>query len=225
MAFRAPLVNFSKGEISEALFGRFDTAAYQAGLAKARNVVVKKEGGVTNRPGFRYVAELYNTTGIGRLIPFQFSVEQSYALAFEQALMRVATNGGLVLEDGYRIMGATQANPVVLHIPYHPYAVGDEIFLSGITGMVELNGRTIRVMAVPDGDHITTDVNGLSFAAFINAPGGTLPSGPPTPPPTPPTVPPVVPPDAPPVTAPPVGDGTGGGGITDYDRPPNYQIP
>ena len=38
MAFRAPLVNFSKGEISEALFGRFDTAAYQAGLAKARNV-------------------------------------------------------------------------------------------------------------------------------------------------------------------------------------------
>jgi hypothetical protein len=142
MAFRTAQPNFSKGEISPELLGRFDVAAYNAGLRRARNVQILKYGGVTKRPGTRFVAEVFDATKPVRLVPFQFSLDQTYALEFGQGYMRPAAGGGMVLEEELAITGATQANPVQISAANHAYAAGDQVFLSGIAGMTELNGRT-----------------------------------------------------------------------------------
>jgi hypothetical protein len=112
VSFRVPQVNFSRGELGHQLYGRFDADAYQAGLKKARNVVVLKYGGVTKRPGTFYVAPVISGS-THRLIPFQFSIDQSYALEFGDHYMSPLADGGRVLD------GVTPYQTV------SPYSAGD----------------------------------------------------------------------------------------------------
>ncbi|MEO7468532.1 MAG: hypothetical protein ABIV36_16070, partial [Sphingobium limneticum] len=80
MSYRLAQPSFSKGEIAPDLYGRFDVDAYSQSLRLARNVVILKYGGVTKRPGTRLVAEVYDASAPVRLVPFTFSIEQTYAL-------------------------------------------------------------------------------------------------------------------------------------------------
>ena len=48
--------NFTAGELSPRLEGRVDFAKYFNGVARMENMTVMPHGGVTKRPGFRYVA-------------------------------------------------------------------------------------------------------------------------------------------------------------------------
>lgn len=88
---------FSAGEVDPALRARTDLGRYQTGLAICENFVVMVEGGVTRRPGTRYVGELKTTGQRGLLLPFEFSVDDSYMLAFNDKAMRVYRNGGVIL--------------------------------------------------------------------------------------------------------------------------------
>ena len=210
MAFRSAQANFSKGEVSPEIYGRFDVAAYNAGVKRARNVIVMKYGGLTKRPGTRLVAEVYNAADPVRLIPFQFSLDQAYALELGQGYMRPAADGGMVLEEELLIMGATNANPIQITAANHAYEAGDQVFLSGVGGMIELNGKIVRVLASIDDDNFTIDLNGTGFGVFTLATGGITRADPPDVI-VPPTVPPIVAPPPPPTT------GSGGGYERRYD--------
>src|SRR2546422_10104068 len=73
--------NFTGGEISPRLFGRVDLAKYQHSLALCKNFRILPHGGLTRRPGTRYVATVKNSAdGPCRLIPFSFSDTQEYVL-------------------------------------------------------------------------------------------------------------------------------------------------
>lgn len=201
--------NFSKGEISEDLIGRVDVATYSAALRRARNVIVMKYGGVTKRPGTRIVAEVYDATHPVRLMPFQFSLTQTYVLEMGQGYMRPAALGGLVIEDKLTIQAVVTGPTTRIQAPYHAYSVGDQVFFQGVTGMVELNGRIARVISVPDASHFVVDVDSRAFSAFTGDTGGTTRTEAPPAPPAPPTVPPPVDPPAPPEVG-------GGGGSEPY---------
>lgn len=215
-----PLLNFSKGEIAPVLYGRIDVEQYSAMVKLARNVIIQKYGGMAARPGFRTVGEIDDKTKERRIISFQYSIDQAYVLGFQNGDMRVMANGGFVLEDDLKIVSYTAANPVVLEIPFHNFVVGDRLFLSGNTGVPELNLRQVTITAVPDANHVAIDVNGIGYGALTDSTGEVrvAPPPPPVPPPPPPPVPP--PPPPPPNT----GGGGGSGGYRDRfdDR---YDIP
>lgn len=88
--------------------------------------------------------------------------------------MRIKSDGSYVVEGDKAITGATQANPCVLHIVAHGYAIGDWIFISDMGGMTEFNGLVWIVNTIPDADHVTvTDlfgntVNSLLFDAYTS---------------------------------------------------------
>ena len=354
MPLRTGQPNFSKGELAEDLISRVDVAAYATGLRRARNVMILKYGGVTKRPGTRFVADVYkdrqteasftgsiqgnvlNVTamssgtlaigqmidgagiaerivitgygragglvahvtgsiagtiltvtavgsgtltigqrifgagivpgsvitrlntgaggtgtytvtpaqvvastpvfavgtyivtppqpnGIGstamvsatplpvRLMPFQFSLDQTYALEMGQAYMRPAALGGMVIEEKLTIQGITIGTTTTIQAAYHAYNVGDQVHFSGIAGTVELNGRVARVVSVPDPDmSFVVDVDSTGFTPFSADTGGTMRTGAPPPPPPPPPVPPPPPPPPPPDVG---GGGGGGGGV------------
>lgn len=89
--------NFSTGELDPLLRGRVDLAQYNNALAKATNVIVQPQGGIKRRPGSRYILELPNSgsesAGNGvRLVPFEFSVDDSYMLIFVHQRMYVVKN-------------------------------------------------------------------------------------------------------------------------------------
>lgn len=205
MAYRHALLNFSKGELAPEIEARFDLSIYNAGLRRARNVRVRRTGGVSKRPGTRFVAECLSSTA--RLIPFQFSDEQGYALEFGQAYMRPAALGGVVLEEGLLVTAITKAANAKITAAYHDYDVGDQVYLSGITGMTEINDRFLTVVSVVDPDNFTVDIDSTGFGTFTGSGGGTARVGaPPAPPPAPPVPPPLDPPEPPEI-----GSGSGGG--------------
>ena len=57
---RLSKTNFTSGEISAELLGRGDLTAYDNGAALLRNVFILPTGGVTRRPGLRFVGRLQN---------------------------------------------------------------------------------------------------------------------------------------------------------------------
>ncbi|MBU4681206.1 hypothetical protein KC222_04170 [Cedecea davisae] len=97
MAFSLIQPSFAGGEIGPSLYGRIDMAKYAVALRKCRNFVVRQYGGVENRPGTKFIAAAKYPDKKCRLIPFQFSTVQTYALEFGDKYMRVYKDGGQVL--------------------------------------------------------------------------------------------------------------------------------
>ena len=82
--------NFTSGELDPLVRSRLDLESYQNGLDTARNVICQPQGGVKRRPGTKYITELGGSPENGvRLVHFEFSVDDSYMLAFTNNRMYV----------------------------------------------------------------------------------------------------------------------------------------
>lgn len=94
--------SFGKGELSPRLHARVDIDHWRIGLAECLNFVVLRQGGLRRRPGTQYVALAKGQSrfDIIRLVPFQFSVSQSYVLELGHLSMRVLGLGGQVFNGG-----------------------------------------------------------------------------------------------------------------------------
>lgn len=93
--------NFSTGELDPLLRARVDLQSYNNALAKATNVLIQPQGGLRRRPGTKHILELPNSStasaGNGvRLVPFQFSVDDSYMLCFTHQRMYVIKDGVVI---------------------------------------------------------------------------------------------------------------------------------
>jgi len=93
--------NFSTGELDPLLRSRVELDQYNNALAKATNVLIQPQGGLRRRPGTKHILELPNSStpsaGNGvRLVPFQFSVTDSYMLCFTHQRMYVIKNGVVI---------------------------------------------------------------------------------------------------------------------------------
>lgn len=89
--------SFSAGEVAPATYARVDLARYYTALKTCRNFVVLPEGGAQNRSGTRFVTEVKDSSARTRLIPFQFSTEQTYILEFGNLYIRFISMGGQVV--------------------------------------------------------------------------------------------------------------------------------
>ena len=93
--------NFSTGELDPLLRARVDLQQYANALAKATNVVIQPQGGMRRRAGSKHILELPNSStpsaanGV-RLVPFEFSVSDSYMLCFVAGRMYVIKAGSVV---------------------------------------------------------------------------------------------------------------------------------
>jgi hypothetical protein len=172
MTISIPQINFGGGELSPNTYARVDIGKFGQGAKTLRNFFVRAEGGVSNRPGFEYVKEVKDSTETVRLIPFEFNDEQSYVLVFGDQYMRVVTNAGTVLEASQNITGATQANPVELTVTGHSYSTGDEVFISSVGGMTELNSRFFTITSTGANTFTLDGEDGTAHTAYTS--GGTV---------------------------------------------------
>ena len=165
------LTNFTGGELSPRLDGRTDLTKYSSGCSTLENLVVYPHGSAARRPGSTFVAEVADSDNKTRLIPFEFSTTQTYMLEFSNLKMRVYKDKGAVLEGDKTISGITQANPAVVTATSHGYDNGDEVLISGVSGMTEVNGKrflvadkTTNTFELQDKDGV--DINSTSFTAY-----------------------------------------------------------
>lgn len=162
---------FSAGELSPDMYGRYDVDKYGTGCMIMKNWVIMAQGGAYKRPGTHFVAQGGKEATAIRLIPFEFSTIQAYVLEFGDQYMRVYKDGSLVLESAQNITAITQADPAQVTITGHGFTTGDEVFISGVGGMTELNGRQFKV-TVSDANNFTLDdIDASAYEAFTS--GGT----------------------------------------------------
>lgn len=90
--------SFTTGEISPKLRGRVDLAQYNNGVRTLQNFSIQPHGGITRRTGTKYVVEVRDSSKEVRLIPFEFSTEQTYILEAGDMYMRVFRNQGQILD-------------------------------------------------------------------------------------------------------------------------------
>ena len=85
---RIPITNFQYGEISPSLISRTDSAIYNSSAQSIKNFFIRTEGGVAKRGGFQALHDftaVTEDTSIRqqiRLIPFIFSDDEKYVIAF-----------------------------------------------------------------------------------------------------------------------------------------------
>lgn len=169
--------SFSAGEWAPELNARVDLAKYHSAAAVLRNFFVDYRGGATTRPGTRYILQAFKSSTKVRLIPFQASFTVNYVLEFGNFYIRFFTNGAPILEAGFAITAATQANPcVVTFSGGPPWNNGDWIFISGVGGMTQLDGNYYILSNVGGGNATLNDlygnsINSTGYGAYTS--GGT----------------------------------------------------
>jgi hypothetical protein len=80
--------------------GRTDSPKYATGCEVMENFMALPHGGAKRRGGTRFINEVKNSAHTTRLIPFEFSVDQTYVLEFGNNYIRFYTNGGQVQASG-----------------------------------------------------------------------------------------------------------------------------
>jgi hypothetical protein len=98
---RVPLNNFVFGEINSSLTSRIDSAVYNQAGQSVKNVFIRAEGGIINRPGSKRLFNFTHTYDSSlkqqiRLEPFVFSSDEKYVVAFSAGqidVFRINTNG------------------------------------------------------------------------------------------------------------------------------------
>ena len=137
--------NFTAGEITPKLAGQIDFTKYKNGVETLENMTVFPQGGATRRSGTRYVTEVKDSSAVTRLIPFEFSVTQSYVLELGNLYIRFYKDNGQIVEADKTITAITKANPAVVTADTHGYADGDHVWINNVVGMTEVNGRRYTV--------------------------------------------------------------------------------
>ena len=167
------LTNFTGGELSPRLDGRNDLSKYPTGCKTLENFIVFPHGSAARRSGTQFVAEVKDSSAKTRLIPFEFSTTQTYMMEFGNQYIRFYKDNGQILESDVTISGATQANPVVITATGHGYSNGDEIRITGVVGMTELNNKRYLVANKTTNTFEITDIdgnniNGTGFTAYTS---------------------------------------------------------
>ena len=167
------LTNFTGGELSPRLDGRTDLTKYSSGCSTLENLVVYPHGSAARRPGSTFIAEVANSANKTRLIPFEFSTTQTYMLEFSNLKMRVYKDSGAVLEGDKTITAITKANPAVVTSSSHGYSNGDEVVITAVGGMTEVNGKrflvadkTTNTFELQDKDGV--DIDSSSFTTYTS---------------------------------------------------------
>ncbi|MEC7955816.1 MAG: hypothetical protein VX332_03685 [Pseudomonadota bacterium] len=89
--------DFTAGELDPKLRARTDLQQYNSGLTTARNVTIQPQGGAKRRPGTKFIHQLDSgAANAVRMVPFEFSVNDSYMLVFTPGKMYVYKDGALV---------------------------------------------------------------------------------------------------------------------------------
>ena len=172
--------DFATGEIDPKFISRTDVEKYRSSLQKARNVILRTQGGFERRAGTLFRADLGAAT---RLEPFIFSEDQEYIFAFQHQTLKIYSTAGVLLQtvtsqpwtsSNYNELNFTQQGDtmIVCHSSFIPKVIkrtGATTFTSTDFAFdTSLNGkRTYQPYFKFADDTVTLDVNTASAGTGV----------------------------------------------------------
>lgn len=181
MVRAAPMItSFNAGEWSPLLEGHLALERFGDSCRTLQNLIPLKQGPVTRRGGTYFVKEVKDSDDDTALIPFEFNVTQAYQIEAGDTYFRFYRNNSPITLTAQNITGITQANPAVLtYSGSDTYANGDEVYVTGVSGMTEVNGKYYLVSNVDTGantfelqDIDGNDIDSRGYTAYTS--GGTV---------------------------------------------------
>jgi hypothetical protein len=153
------------GEVSPPIGARVDLAKRSVAVELAENFVATFTGSMESRAGQQFVAQCKPGSSSYRIIEFEFNTDQTFVLELGNQYMRFHSLGAQILDSANvkTITGATAANPVVITSTAHGLSNGDEVYITGVSGMTQLNGRNFKLTAVAANTFALTDLNGIAI--------------------------------------------------------------
>lgn len=172
--------SFSTGEVSPLLYGQVEFDNYKSGLKVCLNLLPLIQGPVTRRPGTYFCDEVKDSSKQVRLIRFKYSTQQAYMVEFGHQYIRFKRGNAPVTLTAQAITAATKANPcVVTYAGSDTFSNGDDVDISGVVGMTELNNRRYRVTNVNTGANTFelqtlygTNIDSSNFTTYVS--GGEI---------------------------------------------------
>ena len=105
MAKAAPIRNdFSRGELSPEIYGRYDLEMYQHGAKTVQNLICREEHGATGIPGSIYIADGKTDGDKVALWPFVANQTTAYAIEFGALYVRFLKNDGTQVGAPYEVV-------------------------------------------------------------------------------------------------------------------------
>ena len=169
--------SFTGGELSLDISRRHDLEKVKVGLRTCRNFVVEKGGGISNRPGTTWISEVKDSAVTPRLIQFEFSTEQTYIIEFGNLYIRIYKDGGRVLDSSatQAITGITLANPAVVTTGTHSWLNGQQVWISGVVGMTQVNNRRFVIANKTATTFELSGVDSLAYTAWSSGGSADIP--------------------------------------------------
>lgn len=164
--------SFNAGKVSPLLDSRVDVAAvYPVACRTLLNAFPTSQGPADKRRGSRFVVPRVFRDKQSRLIDFIFSDIDSYKVELAEGRLRFFTQRGPVLESTQNITDITAADPAVVTITAHGYSNNDMVYITGVVGMTQANGRYFRISNVTTDTFELTGVDSSGYTAYSS--GGT----------------------------------------------------
>jgi hypothetical protein len=176
--------SFNTGEISPLLYGQVTLDKYKNAMAVCLNLIPMIQGPCTRRGGTYFIDEVrYSSNPLGtRTVAFKFSTIQAYDLEFGDLYVRFKKQGGPIYDTTLSITGITSTNPLVVNYTGTDPIVGDDLDITGVVGMIQLNHRRFRVGAVNTTSKILSlndlstivgvPINASGYGAYVS--GGSM---------------------------------------------------
>lgn len=150
---------FNTGEVSGRLAARLGFNKYQFAGEVMLNTLPLIEGGMTRRPGSRYVAAIGDQTKVPRLLPFVFSTTQAYVVLAEENKFRFFKDQGQITA------GDTDA---VIANGTFPSGIASWTDRSSGAGSIAHDAVNLRLSLVPGGA-TSADIGWAEQAVSVGA--------------------------------------------------------
>lgn len=197
--------SFHSGEISPLFQGRATSEPYKTGYKESLNYVPTLQGGLTRRPGTRYVGEVKNSANQTRIIPFSVSAGEVYLLEFGNLYVRFYKDGARIIDldtsptplevatpyasaDLSKIRYVQSADVLYLVHPNHPpakifrvdpgtFSANPFLFVFGVTGVTD--SFYIRdTTGLTDGPYFDTNITDITLTPSSATGTATVTTGP-----------------------------------------------
>lgn len=159
---RVTQASFTAGEISPELYGRQDLAKYQVGCRTLENFYVLAYGGVQNRGGMRFAAEVKDSSKTARLAKFEAAGDQAFLMEMGDLYIRYFYLGGAVL-DGVDISETVT--------PYTDDTLLD-LYMAQSNDVLTITSHDYPINELSNVSDGVWELDEVDFAPSITAPSG-----------------------------------------------------
>jgi len=166
MAIHLLKSSFTGGEWSPSLYGRTDMEQYYNACRTLENMIIHPYGGISNRGGTYFIGELSSSKV--KLIPFQYSVLQSYMLVFTNNEMRIVRDGGFVVYPN----GHANAGSIVVIATSYTDSDIDLIKFTQSADVIYITHPRHPVRKLTRIDHHVWTFSDINWTAKIQSPAG-----------------------------------------------------